>query len=335
MNTQIVAEIGQAHDGSLGILYSLIDAAVQCGVDAVKFQMHIAEAESSEHEEFRVRFSREDRTRYDYWKRMEFTESQWADIKTYTENKGVEFLCTPFSCQAVDRLERLGVQRYKVGSAEVSDKLLLSKIGKTGKPVIMSSGMSDYREIDDAIALLNTLGLADITLMQCTTEYPTSPEKSGLNVMQDMSNRYGLPIGFSDHSGSIYIPLAAAARGASIVEVHITFDKNMFGPDASSSLCPDELAQLVTGIRTIERSLNHPVDKDSLENLAEVKKVFGKSLAINKPLKKDDVISFADLETKKPSGMGIDVNDFDKVVGKQLKADVADNSFLNKKHIRP
>ncbi|RZL16570.1 MAG: N-acetylneuraminate synthase, partial [Pedobacter sp.] len=147
----IIAEIAQAHDGSLGIAHSYIDALADAGVDAVKFQTHIAEAESSIFEPFRVKFSYEDDTRFDYWKRMEFTEQQWAGLKEHCEARGVEFMSSPFSGAAVELLNRLGVKRFKVGSGEVNNLLLLHQIAQTGKEIILSSGMSNFSELDKTI----------------------------------------------------------------------------------------------------------------------------------------------------------------------------------------
>jgi N,N'-diacetyllegionaminate synthase len=150
----IIAEIGQAHDGSLGILHSYIDAIAATGVDAIKFQTHIAEAESSMAEPFRVNFSYEDVTRYDYWHRMSFTKEQWIGIKEHCEKVGLEFISSPFSQAAVDLLESIGVTRYKIGSGETSNFLMLEKIAKTGKPIILSSGMSSYEELDATLEFL-------------------------------------------------------------------------------------------------------------------------------------------------------------------------------------
>src|SRR6187551_3419606 len=153
-NPYIIAEIGQAHEGSLGILYSYIDALAQTGVNAAKFQMHIAEAESSEHEPFRVKFSLEDETRFDYWKRMGFSLEQWKGIKNHCDEAGLDFICSPFSNLAVHWLEEIGVKYYKIGSGEVNNFLILEKIAQTGKPVIVSSGMSSYDELDQTVAFL-------------------------------------------------------------------------------------------------------------------------------------------------------------------------------------
>ncbi|MFM2229281.1 MAG: hypothetical protein RL607_539 [Bacteroidota bacterium] len=323
----VIAEIGQAHEGSLGLLYSYIDALAATGVDAVKFQMHIAEAESSLHEPFRVQFSKEDATRYDYWQRMGFTFEQWQGIKAHCEVKGMEFLCSPFSNKAVDWLESLGVQRYKIGSGEVLNHLLLEKIVQTGKPLIVSSGMSSFTELDATVAFLKERK-AEFSLLQCTTSYPTPPERYGLNVIQELKNRYQVPVGYSDHSAEIATCIAAVSLGASIVEFHVVFDRRQFGPDSGSSLTIDETQALVKAIRQVEVALTHPVDKNDTTVYLELKKMFGKSLAVNKNLPAGHLLTFEDLEAKKPMGYGINAQDFQKVLGKKLSNDKAQWDFL-------
>ena len=180
--TFIIAEVAQAHDGSLGILHSYIDALKSTGVDAVKFQVHIAEAESSIYEPFRINFSYEDKTRYDYWQRMEFSEDQWTEIKKHCDEVDIEFMASPFSQKAVDLLERVGVKRYKIGSGEVSNYLMLEKICNTRKPIILSSGMSSYDELDAAVKFVEMHG-NELSILQCTTSYPTPYDRLGLNVI--------------------------------------------------------------------------------------------------------------------------------------------------------
>ena len=197
-STFIIAEIAQAHEGSLGIAHSYIDALANTGVNAVKFQTHIADAESSEHENFRINFSYEDVTRFDYWKRMEFTIEQWDGLKKHCDDLGLEFISSPFSCAAVDLLEKIGVNKYKIGSGETSNFLMLQKIAETGKDILLSSGMSSFSEIDETLNFLKPFK-NNIALFQCTTEYPTSPDTWGLNVITEMKSKYQLPIGFSDH----------------------------------------------------------------------------------------------------------------------------------------
>lgn len=324
----IIAEIAQAHDGSLGILHSYIDALAETGVDAIKFQTHIAEAESSIHEPFRVNFSYEDKTRYDYWDRMGFTFEQWRDIKQHCEKAGLEFLSSPFSQAAVDWLEELGVKRYKIGSGEVNNFLMLEKIAKTGKPIILSSGMSSFQELDEAVNFIESFG-NDLTILQCTTSYPTPPERVGLNVIQELKTRYPkATIGLSEHTSKIYTSIAAVALGAEVLEFHAVFDRRMFGPDANSSLTIDEIKQLVEGIRFTETMLAHPIDKSDNSEYAGLKKIFEKTLAVNKDLKVGDILSFEDLETKKPAQMGIAASQFKEVIGKTLKVDKKRYDFL-------
>lgn len=323
----IIAEIAQAHEGSLGIAHSYIDALAKTGVHAVKFQTHIAVAESSIHEPFRVKFSYEDETRFDYWKRMEFTASQWAGLKSHCEEKGLEFISSPFSCAAVDLLENLGVTTYKIGSGEVSNLLMLEKIARTGKKIILSSGMSSLDELDSTIQFLKPFGNA-LSVLQCTTAYPTVAGQWGLNQIRVLKERFGLPTGFSDHSGDIFACLAATSLGASILEFHAVFDKNMFGPDAKASLTISEITKLVQGVNEITKDLHSAINKESSESFAELKKIFQKSLAVNKDLEAGHIITMDDLESKKPAGYGINAGDFKKVLGKKLVHKKSAQDFL-------
>lgn len=327
----IIAEVGQAHEGSLGIAHSYIDALVKTGVDAVKFQTHIAEAESSAIEPFRIKFSYEDKTRYEYWQRMEFTSEQWAGLKEHCDNAGVEFISSPFSIAAINILESLGVSRYKVGSGEVENYLLLRRILETGKPIILSSGMSTFSELRRAVEYIKPFGNY-LSILQCTTAYPTKPNQWGLNVMGELSDEFRVPIGFSDHSGEIYACLAAAALGAQILEFHAVFDKRMFGPDSAASLTIDEIKNLVHGVRQIENAIVNPVRKDE-SVFSDLKLIFGKSLAVNKALKRGHVLGVDDLESKKPANCGISASAFAEVVGKKLVTDLQKFSFLEYRHL--
>lgn len=328
----IIAEVGQAHEGSLGLALSYIDALAETGVNAVKFQVHIAEAESSEHETFRVKFSEQDKTRFDYWKRMEFSLDQWKLLKQRCDEKGVEFLASPFSNAAVDLLEEVGVKRYKIGSGEVNNFLLLEKIARTVKPVIISSGMSSFEELDKTVEFLKERKV-EFSILQCTTAYPTKPEDYGLNVISELKERYKVPVGYSDHSARTETCLAATALGAEILEFHAVFDRRSFGPDATSSLEIDEIKKLVEAVKNIKISLEHPVDKSDNSRFGELKNIFEKSLAINKDLPTGHKLTFQDLESKKPKGYGIDASQFEKVLGKELKRDIKRWGFLNWKDV--
>lgn len=328
----IIAEIGQAHEGSLGIAHSYIDALADTGVDAIKFQTHIANAESSYEEPFRVKFSYEDKTRFDYWKRMEFTVEQWDGLKRHCEEKGLEFISSPFSVAAVELLESLDINQYKIGSGEVSNLVMLERIAKTGKKILISSGMSSFIELDRTIDFLKKKK-SIFSLFQCTTSYPTKATEWGLNVIKELKDRYEVPVGFSDHSGDIYACMAAAALGADLLEFHAVFDKRMFGPDSTSSLTVDEIKRMVHGVREIRTSLTNPIDKSDISRYKELKNIFEKSLAVNKSLKKGDILSINHLEAKKPKGLGIDAREFKSVIGKALKKDLEEGAFLTEKDV--
>ncbi len=333
MSVKLIAEIGQAHDGSLATAHRYIDALAKTGLDAIKFQTHIAEAESSIYEPFRVKFSKQDNTRFEYWKRMEFTLEQWKDLKQHCNDVGLEFMSSPFSNAAVDLLETVGIERYKIGSGEVNNFLLLEKIAQTGKPIIISSGMSSYEELDKTVAFLKSKKV-EFSILQCTTSYPTKPEQFGLNVIQELKSRYNVPIGFSDHSSKIETAIAAVALGAEILEFHAVLSKNNFGPDVTSSLTVEEIKELTTAVRNIEKALKHPIDKSDNSKFSALKVIFEKSLAINKGLKKGHIIEFSDLEAKKPANKGILASNFDEIIGKQIVRDMTQWEFLNSEDIK-
>lgn len=326
--TFIIAEIAQAHDGSLGMAHAYIDAVSKTGCDAIKFQTHISEAESSIYEPFRVQFSKQDATRMAYWKRMEFTVAQWKELKEHCDAVGLEFMSSPFSNAAVDLLEKVGVKRYKVGSGEVNNFVLLEKIAQTGKPVIISSGMSTFKELDATVEFLKERNVT-YSILQCTTSYPTTPEQFGLNVIQELKERYNVTVGFSDHSSAIESSIAAVAFGAEILEFHVVFDKEMFGPDAKSSLTFQETKQLVLAVRNLNIALENPIDKRDNSQFEPLKNIFEKSLAVNKNLPNGHVITFSDLETKKPKGYGILASEYEKIIGKELKSNLKKWDFLN------
>ncbi len=328
----LIAEIAQAHEGSLGILHSYIDAVAKTGVQAIKFQMHLADAESSIHEPFRVKFSKEDATRFDYWKRMEFTLNQWKEIKKHCDEVGLHFICSPFSNLAVDWLEEVGVHSYKVGSGEVSNLLLLERIAQTRKPIIISSGMSSFSELDETVTFLKNKN-ASFSILQCTTAYPTKPEQYGLNVIKELKERYQVPIGFSDHSAKIATGIAAVAIGAELLEFHLVFHREIFGPDAVASLTLEETKQLVEAVTQIHIANANPINKNNNDSFNDLKSIFEKSLAINKNLPKGHIINFADLESKKPKGFGIPAQLFNNVIGKKMKYNKSKWDFLNEEDL--
>jgi N-acetylneuraminate synthase len=328
----IIAEIGLAHDGSIGIAHSFVDALAETGVDVIKFQTHIAEAESSKYEKFRINFSYKDKTRFDYWKRMEFSLSEWKGLKEHVEELNMEFMSTATCIESFKLLEKIGVKRYKVGSGDTNNFLLLERISKTGKPIIISNGMTGHRELDKTMKFLKNKK-NDISLLQCYTSYPTLPKHWELSEIPILKKKYKIPIGFSDHSGNIFSSLAATALGAEIIEFHVCFDKKMFGPDAESSLTINQVSTLVAGINDIRNSLKSTKINKNDKKLKSVKDIFSKSLALKNDINKGAKISINDLESKKPANMGIPAHNFKKVLGKKLKKNMNRGEFLNLKDI--
>lgn len=313
----VIAEVAQAHDGSLGMAHAYIDAIADTGADAVKFQTHIAAAESSPAEPWRVAFSKQDATRYQYWQRMEFTEEQWAGLAQHARDRDLIFLSSPFSVEAVELLNRIGMPAWKVASGEVNNPLLLESMIATGHPILLSSGMSRYSEMDEAVEAIRRGG-NHLAIFQCTTAYPTAPEDVGLNILGELAERYRCPVGLSDHSATIYAPLAAVTLGAAIIEVHATLSRRMFGPDVPASLTIEELTSLVSGTAFISKAISCPVDKEArASGLEELRRTFGKSLWPRTAIAEGTILSNEHLCAKKP-GTGIPAADVRQVVGSQL-----------------
>ncbi len=323
----VIAEIAQAHDGSLGTAHAYIDAVANAGANAIKFQTHIAAAESTPDEPWRVKFSPQDETRYDYWRRMEFTEAQWRGLKAHADERDLRFLSTPFSMEAVELLKRVGVFAWKVASGEVSNVPMFEAMAATGLPFLLSTGMSTLAEIDAAVEQIRKAG-NPLTVMQCTSMYPTPPEKIGLNLIPIFQERYGCGVGLSDHSGTIYSGLAAAALGIEAIEVHVTFSRETFGPDVPASLTTAELRQLVEGIRFIERANANPVDKDAAAGeLQGMRDLFTRSIVAACDLPAGTVLEVQHLTTRKP-GTGIPAADWHAILGRRLIREVAAGAML-------
>ena len=324
----VIAEVAQAHDGSLGTAHAYVDAVAAAGADVVKFQTHIAAAESTPAEPWRVRFSPREESRYEYWKRMEFSEPEWLALRKHALKAGVDFMSSPFSVDALEMLERVGVFAWKVASGEVKNLAMLNRMAATHLPILLSTGMSPLAEIDEAVALLRERDVKDITVLQCTSAYPTPPEKVGLNVLPVLRERYRCAVGLSDHSGTIWPSLAAVTLGASVVEVHVTFSKHAFGPDVPASVTIDDLARLVEGVRFLERARAHPVDKDrAAAELEPMRRLFMKSVVARRALGAGTVLTGADLAAKKP-GTGIPAERLSSLVGRRLARDVAADAVL-------
>lgn len=323
----IIAEIAQAHDGSLGTAHAYIDAVAEAGASAIKFQTHIAMEESTFNESFRIKFSLQDRTRYEYWKRMEFSAEQWHGLAKHAREKGLVFLSSAFSIKAVEILSKIGMAAWKIGSGEVRSRELINAMAKNGAPILLSTGMSDVYEIEKAVQVIDEEKLS-FALFQCTTKYPTSFEEVGLNIIGELRKQFKCPVGLSDHSGTVYPALAAMALGANLIEVHVTFDKRLFGPDTIASVTIEDLKLLVEANRAFATMSNNPVNKNLMApSLLDTKNLFTKSIAPAVYLQKGMIIDKTMLALKKP-GTGIPASKMDDIIGKRLSRDVSPERLL-------
>lgn len=322
--TLLIAEVGMLHEGSLGNARALVDAAVECGVDSVKFQTHIAKAETIRAAPMPPYFTGE--PRYEYFERTAFTAEQWAALKKHCDARGVEFLSSAFSIEAVELLDRVGVGRYKIPSGEVTNLPYLDVVARTGKPVLLSSGMSSWAELDAAVnAILRHHDR--LTILQCTSEYPCAYERVGLNVLQEARERYGLPVGLSDHTLTNYAAVAAVVLGACVVEKHFTLSRRLYGSDARHSVEPAELADLVRGVRAIETMLAAPVRKDELAFVKAMKEIFEKSVVAAVDIPAGAVITRDMVALKKP-GTGVPAARLDDVVGRRTARPIGADRLL-------
>jgi N-acetylneuraminate synthase len=312
----LVAEVAQAHDGSLGMAQAFVDVAADIGVDAIKFQTHIASAESTSRETFRVPVFPQDKTRYDYWQRTSFTPDQWRYLADRARGKGLTFLSSPFSIQAVDLLAQCGVPAWKIASGEVTNLPLLEHIAQSGLPVLISSGMSSWEELRQAVGFFRERRIPT-AVMQCTSAYPCPPETWGLNLIGEMRREFNCPVGFSDHSGSMAPSLAAVTLGANVIEFHLAFHRKMFGPDVPSSLTIEQATELVGLIRQLETALHSPVDKDQLaRDATRVRSLFSKSVVAARSLPPGTVLERGHLDFKKP-GDGIPADRYRELLGRR------------------
>jgi N-acetylneuraminate synthase len=325
---RLIAEIGSVHDGSFGNALRLIDAAVDAGADAVKFQTHIADAESLPDAPAPAFFS--DEPRMEYFRRTSFTLDQWRRLSQHAKERGAVFLSSPFSIEAVDLLERIDMAAYKIPSGEVSNLPLLERVAKTGKPALLSSGMSDWRELDAAVAVLKPT--CALTVLQCASAYPCPPQQVGLNVIMEMRQRYGVPVGLSDHTLGIAAAIAAAALGATAIEKHFTFSRLMYGSDAKHSLEPVEFKLLSQALREVWAMHASPVDKNDTSAYREMKRIFEKSIVTACPVAAGASITRAMLAFKKP-GDGIAAREYASVVGRAARRALPANHKLSREDL--
>lgn len=321
----IIAEIGVNHNGDFDTAKRMIDAANDCGVDVVKFQTFNVDALTSGQAEM-AKYQKENIGKTESQKEMlsklALSQEQFRELAAYCKEIGITFLSTPFDIDSVRFLDSIQ-DIWKIPSGEITNYPYLVEIAKTGKSVILSTGMCTLDEIADALEVLKTNGTKDITLLHCTTDYPTPPESVNLNAMLTLKEKFGYPVGYSDHTEGIEVDIAAVAMGATVIEKHFTLDRNMPGPDHKASLEPDELKKMVQAIRKIETAMGSG-DKQPTKAELENRKVARKSIVAARDIGKGETFAEDNITTKRP-GTGISPMRWKEVLGQKAARDfVAD-----------
>ena len=328
MGIYIIAEAGVNHNGSFQLACKLVDEAKKAGVDCIKFQTFKAEKLVS-HTAKKAEYQKKttgDSSQQDMLKQLELSFDEFIQLKAYCDKIGIAFLSTPFDFDSLDFLNTIDMPFWKIPSGEITNYPYLVALAKTGKPIVMSTGMCTMQEIGEAVDVLKENGAGEIKLLHCNTEYPTPFEDVNLTAMEDIRKTFGVEVGYSDHTKGIEIPIAAAALGATVIEKHFTLDKNMEGPDHKASLEPQELAQMVCAIRNIEKALGDGVKRPS-KSEEKNKPIARKSIVAQKEIKKGEVLTADNLTVKRP-GEGISPMQWEKVLGTKAIRDFAPDELI-------
>ncbi|MFT8348041.1 N-acetylneuraminate synthase [Clostridium saccharoperbutylacetonicum] len=330
----VIAEAGVNHNGDINIAKKLVDAACEARVDAIKFQTFKAKSlvtKNAPKAEYQKKTT-ESVNQYEMLKKLELSYEEHVILKKYCNEKHIMFISTPFDFESVDLLEKLNIPLYKISSGDLTNIPLLKYIAKLNKHMIISTGMANLGEVEDAIKAIKEVGNNKISLLHCTSNYPTNYEDVNLNAMITLENAFKLPVGYSDHTVGIEVPIAAAALGAKIIEKHFTLDKTMEGPDHTASLNPEELKQMVTSIRNIESAFG---DGIKICNVSEqnTREIARKSIVASVNIKKGETISFSNITFKRP-GNGISPQFADDIVGKIAIEDINVDDFINFSNIK-
>lgn len=319
--TFIIAEAGVNHNGDISLAKKLIDVAKDAGADAVKFQTFYAEdivTLGSRKADYQYRAK--EKTQYEMLKNLELTFDEFQELKRYCDIKCIEFISTPYDIRSVKFLNELGVNKFKISSADIINKPLIETIAKTKKQIILSTGMATLGEIERAISLINDFGNEDLILLHCTTGYPTPYEQVNMNILDTLKKAFGLPVGYSDHTVGIEIPIMAVSNGANIIEKHLTLDRTMEGPDHFASLEPDGLKKMVEAIRNVEKAFGSGKREITEE---EKKNIFfmRRSIHASENIKQGDIIRDNHIKITRPFD-GIEPWFSDVIVDKKIKTSV-------------
>lgn len=324
-----MAEAGVNHNGSLKIAKKLVDTAVSCGVDAVKFQTFKAEkmiTRQTQKARYQIENGAKGENQFEMVKRLELSFEQFRELYAYCKATEKDFVSTPFDMESIEFLATLDIPFWKIPSGEITNYPYLVALARTGNPVMLSTGMSTLYEVEEAVCLLQKNGSGPITLLQCNTQYPTPPEDANLLAMRTMSDAFGLPVGYSDHTEGIEIALAAVALGACVIEKHFTLDKNMEGPDHRASLNPGQLSDLVTGIRKIEMAMGTGVKSPTESEKMNIT-VARKSIVAARSIKKGEILTPENLTAKRPA-YGISPMKWSWIIGKKAIRDYLEDEII-------
>ncbi len=319
----VIAEIGMTHDGSFGLAKKLAAGAIEAGADIIKFQWHIARAETLIDAPNPPYFSTE--SRFEYFTRTEFSQHQFSELSKFCKDHGVLSCVSVFSDESVDGAFESGFDVLKVPSGEITNLPMLKRVADTDLPTIISSGMSNWKELDEAVAVFPDN--YDLAVLQCTSLYPTPAEKVGLNIIKEIGDRYGVMSGISDHTLTSATAVASVCMGGEIIEKHFTLSKDLYGPDAKFSLDKSEFSKLVSDVKFVKASLMCDVDKNDLDDLMDMKGVFQKSIVSKKAISKGDFFTLENLCLKKP-GLGLSPKHFYNLIGNKAKSDYQIDTYI-------
>ncbi len=331
MSVFIIAEAGVNHNGLIQLAYKLIDVASASGADAVKFQTFKAEnlvSKNAQKAEYQKQTTNRSESQFNMLKKLELDANAHKRLIDYCKKKDIIFISTPFDHESIDLLNELELQIFKIPSGEITNLTYLRHIGSLNKKVILSTGMSDLKEVGDAIKILTNAGTLkeNITVLHANTMYPTPMEDVNLRAMQTIQNKFDVAVGYSDHTLGIEVDIAAVAMGATIIEKHFTIDKNMDGPDHKSSIDPEELNAMVSSIRNIEKALGSSIKKPSKSEKPNII-MARKSIVASKSIKKGELFTENNLTTKRP-GTGLSPMEWDSIIGKVAKRDYQIDDLL-------
>jgi N,N'-diacetyllegionaminate synthase len=322
----VIAEAGVNHNGKLDLAFQLVDAAITARADAVTFIASEVLTAGAAKAEYQKTTTGEQESQLEMVRRLELSFGDFRKLKMYCDDQGITFLSTPFDFKSVDFLEGLGVVAFKISSGDLTNDPLLRHVAAKGRPVILSTGMSDMDEVRDALAVIQAAGNNDVILLQCVTNYPAAAEDINLKAMLSMQKAFDVNVGYSDHTLGIEVALAAVALGACVIEKHFTLDKNFAGPDHRASLEPHEFKAMVDGIRTVEASLGNG-QKVPAASEAGNATVARRSIVAARDIKTGTLITSAEIAFKRP-GTGLPPRMVDQVVGKTARVDVTAGSLL-------